>query len=521
MKKIGTLFLAMGLFFGLSSGASAIDFKARGQWIMSFDYGQHMRFTDSHTTGADRGEDEFEASQRVRLQLEAVASESLSGTAYFEIGKSFWGAGNDTPNGGAALGADAANVIRLKNAYLDWVAPRTDLKVRMGIQPMSLPGFTTGSNVFDDDTAGISLSLPISEHAALTAFWARPLNDNLGRQSDETSFGQGFLDNMDLFALVLPLSFDGVRLSPWVMAGGIGPNLFSGGDGITGTTGGTSHAYLNSGLFPAGGGRYRDGSAAPQPGEYATVWWTGLTGDITFWDPFRIAFDVNYGSVDWEGERWDRRGWLASLLLEYKTDWGTPGLVGWYASGDDGNPANGSERMPSVSVNNINNGFSNLAFNGHPCIGRESLVGRDMSGTWGIGVRLKDVSFVENLKHTLRVNLIGGTNSTTMAGRYLSDGGAGNFDRDYYDTKVYLGPNSAWMGMNPLYLTTEDHVLEIGFSTEWKMYENLTVFLDAGYLATWLDQSKSVWGTSRLNGMASSDSVADPWNINLSFVYAY
>lgn len=30
-------------------------------------------------------------------------------------------------------------------------------------------------------------------------------------------------------------------------------------------------------------------------------------------------------------------------------DWGTPGIFGWYASGDDGNVKNGSERMPSIA----------------------------------------------------------------------------------------------------------------------------------------------------------------------------
>ena len=45
MKKIATLLLAAGLVFGVATGASAIDFKAKGQWIMSFDYGQNGGFT--------------------------------------------------------------------------------------------------------------------------------------------------------------------------------------------------------------------------------------------------------------------------------------------------------------------------------------------------------------------------------------------------------------------------------------------------------------------------------------------
>ena len=90
MKKIATLLLAAGLVFGAATGASAIDFKAKGQWLMSFDYGQNGGFTGGNgKTGFNgaskqyKNEDEFEARQRVRLQLDAVASEALSGTVYF------------------------------------------------------------------------------------------------------------------------------------------------------------------------------------------------------------------------------------------------------------------------------------------------------------------------------------------------------------------------------------------------------------------------------------------------------
>ncbi len=119
MKKIATLLLAAGLVFGAATGASAIDFKAKGQWIMSFDYGQNGGFTGGNgQTGFNGGKagnssyrnaDEFEASQRVRLQLDAVASEALSGTVFFEIGANTWGQSLT----GGALGADVSQNIML------------------------------------------------------------------------------------------------------------------------------------------------------------------------------------------------------------------------------------------------------------------------------------------------------------------------------------------------------------------------------------------------------------------------
>ena len=61
----------------------------------------------------------------MRLQLDAMASESLSGTVYFEIGDTMWGQASS----GGALGADKT-IVELRNAYIDWTVPNTDLKLR-------------------------------------------------------------------------------------------------------------------------------------------------------------------------------------------------------------------------------------------------------------------------------------------------------------------------------------------------------------------------------------------------------
>ncbi len=518
MKKIATLLLAAGLVFGAATGASAIDFKAKGQWLMSFDYGQNGGFTGGNgKTGFNgaskqyKNEDEFEARQRVRLQLDAVASEALSGTVFFEIGDQTWGRSDQ----GGSLGADGSNVVEVKNAYIDWMVPQTDLKFRMGIQGMALPSFTTGSNVFNDDVAGITASYQFNETVGVTALWARPYNDNYTNSFDHSSNRNNYMDNMDVFALLVPMTFDGVKVTPWAMYSAIGPNTFrkEGYNNYFGNSIPTSGKYPVAGMMPVGGALHKDGTTSTKAmGSYGNAVWAGLTGEVTAFDPFRIAWDFNYGSVSYDDSRANRAGWLGSLLFEYKLDWAIPGLYGWYASGDDGNPANGSERMPSISVNNNNNGFSDFAFNGGPMIGREAVLGYDMSGTWGIGARLKDMSFIENLKHTFRLNLIGGTNSTTMT-RYLTG------HNSAYSKITNQGPNAQAAGMNPLYMTTNDTALEFGLTNEYKMYDNFTVALDAAYIATWLDQSKGVWGTSKMNGR--SDQERDPWNVNVRFVYSF
>ncbi|WP_337528681.1 outer membrane homotrimeric porin, partial [Desulfovibrio sp.] len=224
MKKLMTLALAAAMMLGAATGASAIDFKAKGQWIMSFDYGMHGNFGESkakNNSGFGKHEDEFEARQRVRLQLDAVASEALSGTVFFEMGDQIWGQDST----GGALGADG-KVVELKRAYIDWMVPQTDLKVRMGIQGLALPSFTTNaSQIFDDDVAAISLNYQFNENVGLTAFWARPYNDNASYKSSDAGSTKwdNYMDNMDMFAVLLPLTFDGVKVTPWVMYAAMGP----------------------------------------------------------------------------------------------------------------------------------------------------------------------------------------------------------------------------------------------------------------------------------------------------------
>ncbi|MDE6734695.1 MAG: outer membrane homotrimeric porin, partial [Desulfovibrio sp.] len=489
--------------------------------IMSFDYGQNGAFVGRENghikTGWNGKEDDFEARQRVRLQLDAVASESLSGTVAFEIGKAVWGKNSV----GTALGADGTDVIKLRWAYIDWMPPETDLKVRMGLQPFMTPAYASGNSVFNADVAAVVANYQINEMAGVTAFWARPFNDNFtGYNGTEHVDGwrANYMDNMDAVGLLVPLTFDGAKVTPWGMYAGIGPNTFrtvaDGVDNPLGNKLGADWGIVQSGLFPAGGARHRNfdkayGSDNPFGGRslssYANGWWGGISSEISIWDPFRLAFDFEYGSITWEDDgRMNRQGWFATLLAEYKLDWAIPGIYGWYASGDDSNPANGSERLPSLDANNTNK-YSTFAFDGDPYIARDGVVGDSMAGTWGVGARLKDMSFVENLKHTFRVNLMGGTNSPTMAKKMsLAD----------------MWANSAGIGMDALYLTTGDTALEIGLTNTYKMYENFTVQLEADYIALWLDTSTSAWGARHKLG-ESIPQTKDAWNINASFVYSF
>ena len=510
MRKLATLLIAAGLVFGAgTTAANAIDFKAKGEWVMSFDYGQNGNLTGGHgQTGYNGSEDEFEAKQRVRLQLDAVASEALSGTVFFEIGNTTWG----NADSGGALGADQ-KIVEVRRAYIDWMVPNTELKIRMGLQGMALPSFAVKKNqAFNDDVAGITLSYQFTENVGVTAFWARPYNDNFAGYAPSGD-DANFMDNIDAFGLTIPLTFDGFKVTPWGMIAAIGPNAFRDAldKNFSNFDGESAKKQMAAGLLPAWGVVGSDGRSVNgiKLDKYAVAWWAGLTADITYFDPFRVAFDFTAGGVDWDESRLNRAGWMAALLVEYKMDWGTPGLVGWYASGDNSNLGDGSERMPYLSVNNGDNDFSYYAFDGHPYIAREGVLGNSMAGTWGVGLRVKDVSFIEDLKHTLRVNLIGGTNNHKI---FKELARANKFDTAY--------SNSADYGFRSVYLTDQDTMLEIGLHNEYEMYENFTIMLDANYLALWLADTKYDGMRRYMDGSKSTET-RDAWNVNVSFVYSF
>ena len=441
MKKLMTLALAAGMLLGAATGASAIDFKAKGQWLMGFAAGDgalvsHKKLdkASNHNKAADT-DDTFSAMQRLRLQLDAVASESLSGTVYFEIGDTTWGQNSS----GGALGADSNSVVELKNAYIDWMVPNTALKFRMGIQTITMPNVAGGSAVLDDDAAGIVANYQFNENVGLTAVWARLFNDNWNSAStrwDAASDDANYHDNVDMFALMLPLTFDGVKVTPWAMYGMIGANSW---DAI-------DHD-MHKGSYPAYSLRpyplAYNGGTFDTDKAYGSAFWAGLPISVTAFDPLNIELDINYGYIEsmgrYKAERFDgsntfrmgdtkREGWLVKALVEYKMDWGTPGIFGWYSSGDDGNVKNGSERMPTIS------GCGNfMSFMGDANYGwgDSRLYDRNLTyaGTWGVGLRIHDMSFVEDLKHSFRVAYWGGTNSPSMA-KYVGNSWGWNGSAD-------------------------------------------------------------------------------------------
>lgn len=523
MKKLTTLLLVVGMLM-TAGQAFAVDFTTKGWWWMAFDYAQGGNFMGKDRNGKKLvgsrqqaphlARDNFEAWNRLMFMLNARVSENLSGTMMFEIGDQMWG---EAASGGA-LGADGT-VVEVKNAYIDWTVPNSALKLRMGIQGIVMPSFTFENNVFIDDVAGITASYTFNDNVALTAMWMRPYNDNFLGIAGTTNNIANYQDNMDLFGLVLPIKMDGIKVTPWVLGGMVGHNvtaLQANANRIVSTTppmvnsqAGQSWGQFTSGMLPAAFSS-KDGKMGSG---YATAIWGGLTGEITAADPWRFAWDVNYGSLTGNESYFDRRGWLANAIIEYKFDWGIPGIYGWYSSGDDSNPNNGSERMPFVSNVNVGgDSVSTFGFRASPWVNNEGILGGNVIGLWGAGFRLKKMSFLEDLQHTLRVHYFGGTNDAKMAKYILGRNTTDDSGRPVYRRWTDFNSNYG------VYLTRQDTGLEVNLDTQYKIYENLTLLVEVGYIHLWLDEG--VWGRSG-NLVGKNLNYQDAWKISTGLQYTF
>ncbi|MDR2574199.1 MAG: outer membrane homotrimeric porin [Desulfovibrio sp.] len=518
MKRIATLFLAAAMLLGAAPGAGAIDFKAEGEWLMGFGVGKTDFINKIHDGGGKHkysSDDAFTATQRLRLQLDAVASESLSGTVFFQIGDTTWGKDDE----GGAMGADRTNTIALHAAYLDWAVPSTDLKIRMGLQTVALPNTAGGGAVLDTQMAGITASYQFNDNVGLTALWARPFNDNYNdgyTYWNDSSNRANYLDNMDLFALLLPLKFDGFEATPWLMYGMRGKNsakfdAYDANELADGSPVFTLGPYPYTAL-PASSVNPNVHPVGKTSKAYGSMFWAGLPLAVTAWDPLNIELDINYGYVESMG-RYDlykrgqfhgrgsteRQGWLAKALIEYKMDWGAPGIFGWYASGDDGNPKNGSERMPSLCPYG---NFTSFIGDGNLGWASGNYYDRNTSyaGTWGIGARITDVSFVENLKHAFTVAYWGGTNSPSMA-KYMMTA----WD---WDNGTLEGP----------YMTKNDGLLEFNLINSWQIYENLEMNFELGYVVNFMDNG--TWKKTN-SGRETSFEKQDIWKAQVVFAYTF
>ena len=504
MRKLCCILALLGMVLCLPGQASATDIKIKGYF--DFVYGW---YSNSTTFGAEDAEGrktgdggDVYAAQRLRFQIDFVASENLSGTVQFEIGDIHWGgSGGDTwgsnsaGNGaGGALGSDGVNV-ETKHAYIDWIVPETDLSIRMGILPFALPNYANGAlsggAVLDDDMAGIVASYTFNDYVGVTLSWIRPWNPLINGDEDTIwSDGKASHDAIDLFVLTLPLTFAdyGLEITPWGIYGSIG-EVDTDSDLASGTL--SRYGSIGGGLSGTGG-----------LGDDGNAWWAGLSFKIDTWDPFFIYADFMYASYTSDDMRqWDdndsylgkfdndRDGWAMSARIGYRLDNMTPSIIGWYGSGmKDGDSFDGL--MPVLSPDW---GFTSFGWSNSYGIFREAVVnGNNITGTWGIGLALEDLTLLEKLSHNIRVVYFQGTNDSSLA-----------------DENSFLDRTNPALFGGYLY-TTNDWGLEVNLDTSYEIMEGLTLYNQSGYIHTDIDSANS-W----------SNDTDDAWEFAIGFNYTF
>lgn len=123
------------------------------------------------------------------------------------------------------------------------------------------------------------------------------------------------------------------------------------------------------------------------------------------------------------------------------------------------------------------------------------VLGHNPSGLAGGVVGIKDLSFLQDLTHTIKVGYFQGTNSAQMPRKA---------NMTSYPTRAD-GPMA--------YLTTTDHAWDFSVSNTYKLYENFLVNLEAAYVNLHLDSD--TW-----NGVEDSQ-YRDNWRVSLSFRYMF
>ncbi len=476
MKRFATLAAAAILTLALAGAASALDVKTSMNWEIGMGWSGGTTFYSAKNGPHN---DRFKAAHRIQPQIDFVASETLRAVLSFEIGTTYWGMNNEDEGSiGGAIDGDGRS-LKTKQAYLDW-SPAEALNLRMGVQFVALPSAAFGNPVLEVEVAGVIAGYTINDALTLNLFWLRPFDASAGEGQ-----GQNLHDEMDMFGFSLLVSGENFKVTPW---------------GAYARTGNAS-GYWNYRSDATGGFDLTDYTGDLSGS--SNLWWAGTAAEFTFAEQFNLKLDAIYGAARGNNAP-EFSGWLAAGLFEYASGeaWGKPGLIGWYASGDKGKAYNDGRygkygRMPVLGVGG-DDGFkpTSFGFQGDSGCMTDGLLSASGVGTWGVGLQLADFTFVDKLSHVLRAVYIRGTNDADMI--------RGNPNAERYGEPYNI------MG-DFVYLTKKDYALEVDFVSTYEVNENLSVFLETGFIHLGLDHG--VWGNYA--------NTANAWKAELLFTYSF
>ena len=468
MKRL--IVLAVLCAFVLSAAAaSAADIKATGNWMVEANWNSNWDFSDNGAMkGAAPDQHQFGVIERADTIFQFIANENLKGVLYTRV-TATWG---DSTGGAMGIGQQA-NAIGVRRAYLDFNYPGTAINVRAGYQAVTLPNaFGGGSMILDEEVGSAVVTAPITDNVSVLVGYARA-QDGMAAPTN---------DYVDGYVLALPMSFEGFSLAPFGMYAPIGTE--------------TTAATIAGGAMVGLAAQNASGTGV-SGAEFDNAYWLGAAFTMDLFDPFVLKADFNYGKVDSKRNQNKKSGWLFDLALEYKGwDFMTPEAFFVYTSGEDGNATKGdgsSERMPILAAQSW--AIGSFFFGGDRLVNGSIGVRGSYMGFWALGVSLKNIqSFAEGLTHDAHIIYAQGTNDKHS---YNSDtGSTGNLNFAYGRT-----------------LTEDDDLWEVDFNTAYKLYDELTLSLDLGYLN--MNTKQERW--DNIDGQKGGDA----WKVSTGVLYSF
>jgi hypothetical protein len=212
MKRITTLMLAAVFVLGTVASAFAIhtqgkggtglDFNARGSWrVLGV-------VSDNWDFNSDASEEDYQLGMRARTWFDFATADGVKAVLGTEIGQARFG-----QPGGLQLRGDNA-IIKVKHLYAQFPWPNSDVTISAGLQGVALPGIFSNP-VLDDDVAGLIVSMPLSDMLGLTLAWLRPTD--LDHTGSATFDGTEMSDEWDAFAAILPITLEGMKITPYAI----------------------------------------------------------------------------------------------------------------------------------------------------------------------------------------------------------------------------------------------------------------------------------------------------------------
>jgi hypothetical protein len=422
---LSLLAAALVLVLGMAVSASAApEVSISGNLLVNAVWMNNWNFQDGMGDGQA-----MNIVERADLYFTVTANENLKGVLGLRSDKGSWGDGDFGL--GQPGGADTAQ-LNIRDAYIDFNWPGTDVNVKAGIYTVALPQSVGSASMIVAERAGaVMVSAPVTDNVSVLAGYTRLANNQTGAAGSAIAAGLNGEDFLDGYLLALPLSFEGVSATPFFLYG----------------NGGQNYVARN---------------------EEVTAYWTGTNFTMSLFDPFIVKADVNYGKLDADTDTNDASGWLFDLGLDYTGfDFMTVSAFFVYTTGEDDDAGNGSEVMPILDGDWAVGSF----WFGGGSITSDDINGGDTPlGFWTVGLSLTDIqSFAQGLTHDFHVLYVKGTNDADL---YTSGAAATTFGK----------------------LTDKDSLWEVDFNTAYAVYDELTLYGQLGYINS--DFDESVWGNT-------------------------